>query len=224
MLWKSFWIPWLSVLSLLGAVYKVPVRLPQQPILPIHADETLLIAPLVIVELSEDKPKSQDLDVQQELMTYFAKTLKQRAPFKIVEGQDIQLPTTNLEKLAQSAGFWRKAALRYQADYILSGSVDFRIEDRTGYETQEVMGPYGRVYYKQVLVEKTGFTMEMVLMIFNDQGNKIKEIYLHDFKEHDVANYDPLQGFFENVHTLEDKILSLFITHKAKQRRYIFGF
>ena len=46
---------------------------------------------------------------------------------------------------------------------MLSGSIDFDVEDKAGYKTEEYTSPVdGRTYYRQVLVESTGFVFNRV--------------------------------------------------------------
>jgi len=69
-----------------------------------------------------------------------------------VEPGPISYPAVELERLVEEEAFWRDLGDRLQADLLVAGSLDFDIQDRTGYSTQEFVSPLdGRTYYRQVL-------------------------------------------------------------------------
>ena len=107
---------------------------------------------------------------------------------------------------------------------MLSGSIDFDIEDKAGYKTEEYTSPVdGRTYYRQVLVESTGFVFDIVLVVFDgDTGEKVAEENFRDFKQFDGRNYDELLGLFENLRSMEKQILSIFISQETTSTRYLF--
>jgi len=208
----------------MGSTHRVDLRLPAKAAVSIEEGDRILIAPFVLaLAQSDEKPKTV-IDVQLELTDYLAKLLRKKK-FDIVVDRAIVLPSANLDRLKADTEFWKETITGYNAKYALSGTVDFRVEDRSNYETEEFVSAYDkRTYLRQILVEKTGLALEILLYVIDAEGTVVKELPLKTFMDVEARNYDQLQGFFETIYPMEESILNLFVPHKAKQRRYLFGF
>jgi hypothetical protein len=110
------------------------------------------------------------------------------------------------------------------ADIVVSGSLEFRIEDRSGYKTEEYISPInGQTYYRQVYVEQTGFLFDIVFLVFDARsGEKLLQDEFKDFRQTGGRRADELQGLFENLFSLENQILNLFVAREREADRYIF--
>ena len=137
---------------------------------------------------------------------------------------DLKLPTQNLSELGRSTEFWRALGTQTGAEIIVSGSLEFRVEDRSGYKTEEYVSPIdGRTYYRQVYVEQTGFLFDIVFLVFDGRsGEKILQDEFKDFRQTGGRRADELQGLFENLFSLENQILNLFVARDREAERYIF--
>jgi hypothetical protein len=137
---------------------------------------------------------------------------------------DLKLPTQNLSELGRSLEFWRALGAQTGAEIIVSGSLEFRVEDRSGYKTEEYVSPIdGRTYYRQVYVEQTGFLFDIVFLVFDGHsGEKILQDQFKDFRQTGGRRADELQGLFENLFSLENQILNLFVARDREAERYIF--
>jgi hypothetical protein len=111
-----------------------------------------------------------------------------------------------------------------QADLIVCGSLDFDIQDRTGYRTEAYTSPFdGRTYYRQVLVEQTGFEYDILMQVYDgESGELLFEDNFKDFQSYEGEEADPLQGMFENLYSLEDRILGLFVQKEVEASRTLF--
>ena len=110
------------------------------------------------------------------------------------------------------------------AEVIVTGSLEFRIEDRSGYKTEEYVSPInGQTYYRQVYVEQTGFLFDIVFLVMDGRsGEKILQDEFKDFRQAGGRKADELQGLFENLFSLENQILNLFVSREREADRYIF--
>lgn len=206
------------------SAHRVRLRLPAEPVVRVAEDDLVLIIPFILGEAESDEKPRAEIDVQVELMDYLTKTLRKKE-FNVHMDRNVVLPTSNLEKLKENSAFWKNTAQEHLASVVLSGAVDFRVEDRSSYETQEFVSQYdNRTYRRQILIQRTGFILDLLLFIFDDEGKLIKEVPLKQFVEHEVRNYDQLTGFFETIHPMEESIVHLFVPHRSRQRRYIYGF
>jgi hypothetical protein len=135
-----------------------------------------------------------------------------------------RLPGNDIKSLKAARDYWKEMGARTGADFIVSGVVDFDINDRAGYKTEDYVSPAdGRVYQRQVLVEATGFVFDIDLAVFNgDTGEMILEENFRDFKEFDQRNYDEILGLFENLRALESQLVGIFVAQETSGTRYVF--
>jgi hypothetical protein len=112
---------------------------------------------------------------------------------------------------------------RAQADLIVAGSLDFDVQDKSGYRTEEYVSPFdGRVYYRQVLVEQTGFDYDILMMVFDGRtGDRLFYDNFKDFKQFEGEGADPLRGMFENLISLEDRIVGVFTQKSVETSRLL---
>jgi len=168
-----------------------------------------------------DRIRGSALDVQKEFERYLAKLIRRETDLKLVETGPLDYPTFDLELLATNRDFWRAVGERTQADLVLAGSLDFDVQDKSGYRTEEYVSPFdGRSYYRQVLVEQTGFDYDIVLMVFDGKtGERLFFDNFKDFKQFEGERADPLQGMFENLASLEDRIVNVFTQKTVETTR-----
>lgn len=216
----------LTAFSLSAGVVEVNLKLPLKPRLAINGDEKVAVAPFVIASGEEDgrNDRAARIDVQSEFARYLKKQITKSTTLDVVDAETSTLPSNDPQELEANRDFWRDIAARSGADFVLSGVIDFDIEDKAGYKTEEYVSPVdGRTYYRQVLVESTGFVFDIAINIYDgDTGEKLIEENFRDFKQFDQRNYDELLGLFENLRSLETQLLSIFVSQETAATRYVF--
>lgn len=213
--------------SMLSAdVIEVNLKLPLRPRLPLGGDQKLAIAPFIIVITDQEArtDRGAKVDIQSEFSRYLKKQISKATKLQIVEIGSTRLPGTSMKELETNRDFWRELSARSGADFILTGVIDFDVEDKSGYRTEEYVSPVdGRTYYRQVLIETTGFVFDIVVAVFDgDTGEKLIEENFRDFKEFDQRNYDEILGLFENLLALESQLLGIFVSQDTSATRYVF--
>jgi len=211
--------------SALAGVMEVKLKLPVKPKLQITGDERIAIAPFIIASKGEKKSdRAAKVDVQSEFNRYLRKQLNKSTKLKIVDVPQTRLPGTDMKSLESARDYWKELGARTGADFIVSGIVDFDINDKSGYRTEEYTSPAdGRTFYRQVLVESTGFVFDIDLAVFNaDTGEMVLEENFRDFKEFDQRNYDEILGLFENLRALEAQLVGIFVSQETSAARYVF--
>lgn len=206
-------------------VLEVKLKLPVKPKLQITGDEKVAVAPFIIASKGEKKSdRAAKVDVQTEFNRYLKKQLVKSTKLKIVDVPPTRLPGNDIRTLSAARDYWRQIGAQTGADFIVSGIVDFDINDKSGYRTEEYTSPVdGRTFYRQVLVESTGFVFDIDLAVFNaDTGEMVLEENFRDFKEFDQRNYDEILGLFENLRALESQLVGIFVAQETSGSRYIF--
>jgi hypothetical protein len=212
-------------LAATAGVTEVKLKLPLKPKLQITGDEKIAIAPFVIANNGEKKnDRASKVDVQSEFQRYLRKQLTKTTKLRLVDMPPTRLPATDMKTLEADRDFWKALGQKTGADYIVSGILDFDINDKSGYKTEEYVSPSdGRTYYRQVLIETTGFVFDIDIAVFNaDTGEKVLEDNFRDFKEFDQRNYDEILGLFENLRSLETQLVGIFVPQETSATRYVF--
>jgi hypothetical protein len=204
------------------------MKLPLRPRLPLRGNERVAIAPFLIVTQA-DKPKDQadlaKVDVQAEFHRFLISRLQKKTKLQAIDlGTTVALPSRNLIELSRSQDFWRSVGHRENADIVVSGSLEFKIEDTAGYKTEEYVSPInGQTYYRQIYVERTGYLFDIVFLVLDGKtGEKILQEEFKDFRERNKHRTDELLGLFQNLFSLEDQILNMFVPRERSVERDIF--
>jgi hypothetical protein len=212
-------------LTAAAGVMEVKLKLPVKPKLNITGDERIAVAPFIIASSGERRnDRAAKVDVQSEFNRYMRKQLLKSTKLRIVDVPATRLPGTDMTALEADRDFWKQLGARTGADYIVTGVLDFDINDKSGYRTEEYVSPAdGRTFYRQVLVETTGFVFDIDIAVFNaDTGEKVVEENFRDFKEFDQRNYDEILGLFENLRALESQLVGIFVSQETSASRYVF--
>ena len=206
-----------------AGVIEVALKLPLKPRLSIAEGETVALAPFVISG-TDQQDRAGRVDVQSEFARYLRKQIAKSTELRVAEALEVRLPTAEWEELQANRDLWRRIADETGAAYVMSGVIDFDIEDKSGYRTEEYVSPVdGRTYYRQVLVESTGFVFDIVISVFDgDTGEMIVEENFRDFKEFDQRNYDEILGLFENLRALESQLVGIFASQQTSATRFMF--
>jgi hypothetical protein len=204
---------------------EVRLTLPQRAKLDLQGRKTVAVTPFIVVsQEGESGFQGQSVDVQAEFERYLLKTLRRETDLKVLEGGPVDFPTFDLNQLAREKDFWRALGERTQADLLLAGGLDFDIQDRTGYRTEEFVSPFdGRTYYRQVLVEQTGFEYDILMQVYDGKtGDLLYSDNFKDFQSFEGESVDPLQGMFENLYSLEDRIVGVFTQKEIEASRVLY--
>jgi hypothetical protein len=218
---------WFSPATAPAGVAEVRLKLPLKPRLPLRGNERVALAPFLLVTEAE-KPRDkrlQNVDLQGEFHRFLKKQAERKTKLEIVETPpDVKLPTQNLTELGRATEFWRAVGATTGAEVIVSGSLEFKVEDRSGYKTEEYVSPVnGQTYYRQVYVEQTGFLFDIVLLVLDGRtGEKLLQDEFKDFRQTGGRRSNDLEGLFENLFSLENQILNLFVARERDADRYIF--
>jgi hypothetical protein len=210
--------------AIAAASVEVRLKLPQKARLDLAGRKTITLAPfLVVTQEGEERLRGRNIDVQAEFERYLTKTLRRETDLKVVEAPPLEYPTYDLTQLGHQELFWKAVGERTQADLILAGGLDFDVRDRSGYRTEEYTSPYnGRRYYRQVLVEQTGFEYDILLQVYDGRTGKL--LYTDNFKDFqsfEEERPDPLRGMFENLYSLEDRIIGVFAQKEVEATRVL---
>lgn len=214
-----------SVAPAAAAGVEVSLTLPQRARLDLKGKKSIAVAPFLIVTQEDaEKFQGRDLDLQKEFERYLTKVLRRETELKVIEAGRVDYPVFDLDQLAKQQDFWVSLGERTSADLLLAGGLDFDVQDRTGYRTEEYVSPFnGQTYFRQVLVEQTGFEYDILMQVYDGHtGALVYTDNFKDFQKVEGESADPLRGMFENLLSLEDKILGVFTQKEVEATRTLF--
>ena len=219
----------LSVGLLLGTmawadVVEVELTLPLPARLDLRGKTNVVVTPFLMVSFDgESSSEFGQVNVQREFDGYLKRLIRRNTKLKILDSGPLDLPTYDLADLARDTDFWRYVGETSQADLILAGGLDFDEEKRQGYRSE----PYfqgGFTYYRQVLVERSGFEFDILIMVLDGKtGALLHADNFKDFREFSRARADPLAGMYANLDALEGRIIGIFAQRWLKTPRLMFS-
>ncbi len=208
-----------------AGVREVELALPVRSKLALTGHERLYVGPFVRERKGDERAQELAFDVAAEFERYIRKLLRKESKFVLlppIEG--VRTPTSDPLRLAKEAEFWRDIGTRSGADYIVAGSIDFQVQDRSGMKTEEYESPIdGRKYYRQRMVEQTGFSYDILLNVYDARtGAVVFSQPLKDFQEKPERNFDEFTGMFSNLFALENQLIGVFVPRTVKTKRMLF--
>lgn len=215
----------LPTVPVLAGTVEVNLTLPVRARIDLEDRRTIGVTPFQVVSREGAETElRRDVDVQQEFERYLGRLIQRNTRLEIIETGPVEFPTFDLQLLSRQQDFWASVGERSGADLLLTGSLDFDVQDRSGYRREEYISPYdGRTYYRQVLVEQTGFEYDIVLQVYDGRTGEI--LYadnFKDFKQFEGNQADPLRGMFENLYALEDRIANVFVQRTVETSRVLY--
>lgn len=215
----------LPTVPVLAGTVEVNLTLPVRARIDLEDRRTIGITPFQVVSREGAETElRRDVDVQREFERYLGRLIQRNTRLEVIETGPVEFPTFDLQLLTRQRDFWASVGERSGADLLLTGSLDFDVQDRSGYRREEYISPYdGRTYYRQVLVEQTGFEYDIVLQVYDGRtGEILYSDNFKDFKQFEGNQADPLRGMFENLYALEDRIANVFVQRTVKTSRVLY--
>lgn len=202
---------------------EVKIELPVRARIDLEGHDSVTLAPCLIFD-EEGEENAYDIDLVREFERYFFRLLGRKTDLKFIESGPVDYPTFSLQELESRSDFWAFIGAQTQADLVLACSLDFDVQERSGYRTQEYISPFdGRTYYRQVLVENTGFEFDIVLQVYDGaSGELLHSENFKDFREFPTDSADPISGMFANLKALEDRIAGIFVQRTVPAVRTLY--
>jgi hypothetical protein len=209
----------------LAGVREVELRLPVRAKLAVAGQERVYVGPFMRESQGDEGSVQLSFDVAAEFERYLRRLLRKETRFNIIPSiEGVRPASSDPLTVANDSEFWRQLGSQTQADFIVAGSIDFQVQDRSGYKTEEYVSPIdGRTYYRQVLVEQTGFAYDILLNIYDGRtGKLVLQEPLKDFQERPERNFDEFTGMFANLFALENRLIGVFVPRTIKSKRLLF--
>ena len=214
------------VASAAGAATKeMRINLRIEPDLKLDGSEKIYIGPVLIEQRGGSSASSTDLEASREFDDYLRKVLRRKTRLDVIPPLEaLELPTTDPLELAKMTQFWIDLGAATDADYIVAASIDVKVLDRAGYNTEEYVSPTdGKTYFRQVLVEETGFNFDILLTVFDgDTGEQVMSEQITDFKERSDRKLRETEDMFAELYNLDNRLLGVFVPRSVVAKRTLY--
>jgi hypothetical protein len=205
---------------------EVRIELHLKPELAIDGTETVFVGPIMIEPREGEDVQSVDLTAAREFEIFLRKILRRDAELRLLpENNDLRPPTTNLATLAQEPEFWAEINEATNADLIVAASIDVKVLDRAGYTTEEYVSPQdGKTYFRQVLVEETGFSYDILLIVVDGKTGAIfHQEQITDFMPKDERKLEDHTDMFTDLYTLQNRLVGIFVPRVVQVKRALYA-
>jgi hypothetical protein len=204
---------------------EIRVQLFLEPELELAGSEKILIGPVLIEPRVDDPASTLDLSASREFGGYLRTLLRRETSLRVIDAdEEIQAPTDNPLQLMKMADFWSEVGRITGADVIVAATIDVKVLDRAGYTTEEYVSPVdGKTYFRQVLVEETGFNFDVLLLVFDgSSGELLFDEQISDFKEREERKLDAYTDMFDNLYNLQTRLLGVFVPRSVLAKRVLY--
>lgn len=208
-----------------GGTREIRMQLQLAPELDLDGTESVFVGPILIEPREGEDVQSIDLTASREFEIYLRKILRREAEVRLVpRSEDLRPETRHLAALLEDPGFWQAIKEETGADLIVAASIDVKILDRAGYTTEEYVSPQdGKTYFRQVLVEETGFSYDILLVVVNGaDGTVVHEEQITDFKPQNERKLEEYTDMFTDLYTLQNRLVGIFVPRVVQVKRTLF--
>jgi len=195
-----------------------------KPELDVDDGDKIYVGPVLIEPRAQKEASSLDLEASREFDDFLRKIIRRRTRLDVVPTVEMDLPSIDPLELAEMSDFWVELGKTTDADYIVSAAIDVKVLDRAGYNTEEYVSPTdGKTYFRQVLVEETGYNFDILLMIFNGKtGEQVLNEQVTDFKERSERKLEQYEDMFADLYNLENRLLGVFVPRGVVAKRTLY--
>ena len=204
----------------------VRIQLHLEPELSLDGTESVFVGPIMIEPREGENIQSVDLTAAREFEIYLRKVLRREAELKLLpQADDLRPPSQNLARLAEDPSFWKTINEETGADLIVAAAIDVKVLDRSGYTTEQYVSPQdGQTYFRQVLVEETGFSYDILLVVVNGEtGEVVHEEQITDFKPEDERKLEEYTDMFTDLYQLQNRLIGVFVPREVQAKRALYN-
>ncbi len=208
-----------------AAAAEIRMELRVEPLLDLDGTERVFVGPVMLEPSGGEPAHSVDLVAAREFSDHVKMLIKRRTRLNLVgEDLDLQPPAESLSELLEDPQFWIDIGTETGAEYVVAASLDVEVLDREGYTTEKYVSPQdGKTYFRQVLVEETGFDYDILLAVVDaDTGEVVHQDLVSDFKERSKRKLSAYQDMFDDLYHLENRLLGIFVPRSVQAKRFLY--
>ena len=204
---------------------EIMIVLQVEPELDLDGTERIYVGPIMVEPRAEQATRGLDQIASREFESYLRRLLRRETRLELIDPiEDLAVPTKDPLELVGITPFWMDIGRETEAQYIVTAAIDVDIRDRAGYQTEEYVSPQdGKTYFRQVMIEETGFDYDILVTIFDGQTGEVAHSeQITDFQEQSERKLEIYTDMFDDLYTLENRLLGIFVPRYIRAKRYLF--
>jgi len=205
---------------------EIRIALHLDPELPLDGTENVYVGPILIEPREGENVQSVDLTAAREFEIFLRKILRRDAQLHLLpQLEDLQPPRNNLAALLLDTDFWKAIREENAADLAVAASIDVKVLDRAGYTTEEYVSPQdGKTYFRQVMVEETGFSYDILLVVVETEtGTVLHREQITDFQPKSERKLEEYTDMFTDLYTLQNRLVGIFVPRAVQVKRALYS-
>jgi hypothetical protein len=205
---------------------EIRIELHLKPEFPLDGSENVYVGPIMVEPREGENIQSVDMTAAREFEIFLRKILRRDARLHLVpKRNDLRPPTTHLSALLGDEDFWTALGEETGAEFVIAASIDVKVLDRAGYTTEEYVSPQdGKTYFRQVMVEETGFSYDILLVVVDaTSGEVAHREQITDFQPKNERKLEEYTDMFTDLYTLQNRLTGIFVPRAVQVKRAIFS-
>lgn len=219
-------VVFIAVAAVCGAgTREIRIALHLEPEFPLDGTESVYVGPIMIEPREGENVQAVDLTAAREFEIYLRKILRRDAQLHLVPVMDELRPSnTSFAALLLDSDFWKAIGEETGADFVVASSIDVKTLDRAGYTTEEYVSPQdGKTYFRQVMVEETGFSYDILLVVVDaSTGAVAHREQITDFQPKNERKLEEYTDMFTDLYTLQNRLTGIFVPRAVQVKRALF--
>ncbi len=204
--------------AVFAGTLQVQVDLPLPERIDMTGIDTILVTRLVLMT---DNPK---VDLNREMVGLIKRELRKKSRLEVLDVDPPPLPEQSLDQLTANAPFWKEMGEKYGADLILTGSLGYKVTDRSAFVQEDYISPVtGQRIRRTRFADREGFEMQLHLYFLRGRSGRL--VYDDKFTEDstvDGRGNDPLTSLFSMFDHIESDVLGIIAPKDRKEARILF--
>ncbi|MEW6363604.1 MAG: hypothetical protein AB1714_03075 [Acidobacteriota bacterium] len=197
---------------------EVMIHVPVNPRIDMSKYDSILVMNFVTSGSSYEK-----FDVNQETVKFLRNELKARSTVKVLDPMEAPIVEGAADTVFQDASYWQHVGALYPGALIVSGRLGLKVEQRSGFTTEEVISPTtGLPVRVQRFKEGRYFVLEMdAYFIEGSTGTPVLQETFREELLHDNPDQPALYGYYDLMDRILPRFLSAVISQKYVETRYL---
>ncbi len=163
------------------------------------------------------------IDIGLEMARWVRREIARSTDLKVLDVPPPAIPEQRPEKLAVNDVFWKRLGEDFRADIIVSGVVEFFVEDQSGFVTRDVEDPVTlQTTRRTVYLERRGFKLKVELFVLKgDNGALLLSDSWSEERVLDGTSAEDLQMFYDSLEMAKDDQRAVFVPMTVREPRYL---
>lgn len=166
----------------------------------------------------------ENVDVGLEISRFLKREIGTTA-LSVLDVPPPPIPEQRPEKMAANDPFWRRLGEDFKADLIVAGLADYRVEDRSGFVSEDVVSPVtGQTVRRTRYAERRGFVLRITIFFFKgDNGALLHSDVWTESRILEGTEAEDLQQLYDLLDAMKDDLRSTLLPTTAREPRYIWS-